>query len=169
MSSKTDYTADEWALLSELPLKVAVGAAIVEMDNEGLGGGEREMLAAVKEIAAAEARFPANRLIQAVLLEIKAEPGEDGGAREIEIPGGAGWTALIDDLLDRGRRAAALLAQKSTPAEAADFKRWLLAIAGQAATATESGGFLGFGAERVSGQEQAFLRELAEALDVGAE
>lgn len=166
MSTKHDYTAAEWAVLSELPLKVAIGATIVEVDNEGLGGGDREMLAAMKEIAAAEDRFAENELIQAVLFELKAEPGEDGDAREIKIPGGEAWTALIDDLLERARETADLLAAKSTPDEAADFKRWLLNIAGQAATATESGGFLGFGAERVSDQEKTLLRELAAALGV---
>ncbi len=166
MSSKTDYTAAEWALLSEMPLKVAIGATIIEVDSEGLGGGEREMLAAMKEIAAAEEGFAENDLIQAVLRELKAEPGEDGDAREIEVPGGEARTALIDDLLDRARETTALLAAKSTPEEADDFKRWLLNIAGQAATATESGGFLGIGGERVSDQEKTFLRELAAALGV---
>jgi hypothetical protein len=166
VSSKADYTAAEWALLSELPIKVAIGAAIVEFDNEGIAGGDREMLAAMKEIAAGEDRFTDNALIQAILQELKVESGEDDDAREIEIPGGEAWTALIDDLLDRARETNALLAAKSTPDEAAGVKRWLLNIAGQATTATKSGGFLGFGAERVSAQEKTFLRELATALDV---
>jgi hypothetical protein len=54
VSGKVDYTEPEWALLSELPLKVAIGASIIETDDERMGASEREMLAAMKELAGAE-------------------------------------------------------------------------------------------------------------------
>jgi hypothetical protein len=164
VSGKADYTAEEWALLSELPLKVAIGATVIESDDERMGASEREMLAAMKELAGAETEYPNNELIQSVLLELKVEDGEQGGSREIEIPGGEAWTELIDALLAQCREASTLLARTSSPQEAAEYKGWLLAIATKAVKAAESGGFLGIGGEQVSDQEQTFITELRTAL-----
>jgi hypothetical protein len=168
VSGKADYTAPEWALLSELPLKVAIGASIIETDDERMGAAEREMLAAMKELAGAEVEYPDNQLIQTVLLGLKVEDGEEGGSREIEIPGGEAWTELIDALLAQCREASDLLARHGSPQEAEEYKRWLLAIATKAVKAAESGGFLGIGGEQVSDQEQTFVKELQTALGLTA-
>jgi hypothetical protein len=168
VSGKVDYTEPEWALLSELPLKVAIGASIIETDDERMGASEREMLAAMKELAGAEVEYPDNQLIQAVLLELKVEDGEEGGSREIEIPGGEAWTELIDALLAQCREASNLLARHSSAQEVDEYKRWLLAIATKAVKAAESGGFLGIGGEQVSDQEQTFVKELQTALGLTA-
>jgi hypothetical protein len=161
VTNQADYTPDEWSLLSGLPLKVAIAAAIVE-GGEGLDGN-LEMLAAMKEIASAEDRFARNGLIQAILAELKQEPGEEQD-REIEIGGGAAWTAEIDGTLAQCRDASSLVTAKAPPEEADDYRRWLLNIAGQAVAATKSGGFLGFGGTLVTDQEKTFLVQLADAL-----
>ena len=69
--------------------------------------------------------------------------------------------------MDRCSQAVALVAAKS-PAEAQEFKLWLMSIARKAADAAKEGGFLGFGGTQVSEREQAALTQLEHALGVGA-
>ena len=53
---------------------------------------------------------------------------------------------------------------KATPEEAEAFRRWLLAAAQAAADAGKEGGFLGFGAERVSAGERGMLDQVRAVL-----
>ena len=53
---------------------------------------------------------------------------------------------------------------KATPEEAEAFRRWLLAAAQAAADAGKEGGFLGFGAERVSAGERRMLDQVRAVL-----
>jgi hypothetical protein len=55
--------------------------------------------------------------------------------------------------------------QKS-PAEAEEYKRWLVSLARQTAEAAKEGGFLGIGGTRVSEGESTAITELAAALGV---
>jgi hypothetical protein len=55
---------------------------------------------------------------------------------------------------------------KATPEEAEAFRRWLLAAAQAAADAGKEGGFMGFGAERVSAGEQRMLEQVRAAVGV---
>jgi hypothetical protein len=69
--------------------------------------------------------------------------------------------------IDALRSAAAIVDQKAA-ADAAGFKSWLLAIAGNVAEASKEGGFLGFGGVPVSPAEKATLAEIATALETRA-
>src|SRR4029450_4793805 len=53
---------------------------------------------------------------------------------------------------------------KATPEETAAFRGWLLAAAQAAADAGKGGGFLGFGAERVSAGERRMLDQVRTVL-----
>jgi hypothetical protein len=65
------------------------------------------------------------------------------------------------------RQVAALLAEKSTPAEANGYKEWLMKIAALTTEAGKEGGnFLGWGAVLVNDAEKAALAEVAAALGV---
>ena len=52
--------------------------------------------------------------------------------------------------VEKCQEVAALLEQKSTPSEAAEFKAWAVAVGEKVAGAAKEGGFLGIGGERVS-------------------
>jgi hypothetical protein len=65
-------------------------------------------------------------------------------------------------VLDELRAVNALLNEKTTPEEGAEFREWLKTAAQRAATAAKEGGFLGFRAELVSEREQQMLDRLAE-------
>ena len=68
-------------------------------------------------------------------------------------------------LIDGCKHAAAAVAQKS-PAEAEEYKRWLVTLAQKTAEAAKEGGFLGIGGTRVSEAEKAAITDLASALGV---
>ena len=60
-----------------------------------------------------------------------------------------------------------LLARKTTPEEAKGFKLWLQGIAQKVAEASNEGGFLGFGGEKVSAAEKQALASISEVLHLG--
>lgn len=66
--------------------------------------------------------------------------------------------------LDKCRRAVAIVSEKGTPEESAEYRDWIAEVAYQIANAAREGGFLGFGGERISGAEKKFLEELSQAL-----
>ena len=80
-----------------------------------------------------------------------------------ELPKGqeGARTALINSC----KQAADVVAQKS-PAEAEEYKRWLVLLAQKTAEAAKEGGFLGIGFTRVIDAEVTALKDLAAALGV---
>src|SRR5690242_12788739 len=60
------------------------------------------------------------------------------------------------------RAVYALLQEKATPDEVANFREWLRTIAQRTATAAKEGGFLGIGGELVSEREQEMLETLGQ-------
>jgi hypothetical protein len=62
-----------------------------------------------------------------------------------------------EEILHELRAVNALLVEKVTPEELAEFREWLRTAAQRAALAANEGGFLGFGGERVSEREQQML------------
>ena len=67
-------------------------------------------------------------------------------------------------MLEELRAVQALVAAKAEPEEAAAFGRWLVTAAQAAADAAKEGGFMGFGAQRVSDREQAMLDQVRAAV-----
>jgi hypothetical protein len=65
-----------------------------------------------------------------------------------------------DEVLDELRAVNALLLEKTTPEETAQFRDWLRVAAQSTATAAKEGGFLGFNAQLVSEREQQMLDTL---------
>jgi hypothetical protein len=70
---------------------------------------------------------------------------------------------LKADLLERIRKGAELVQEKASPAEVAEYKRFVLNLGEKVANAHREG-FLGLRGERVSDAERAALAEIAEAL-----
>ena len=56
------------------------------------------------------------------------------------------------------------MSEKASPDEAEAYRGWLMTAAQRAADAAKEGGFMGFGATRVSEGEQRMLDKLREAL-----
>ena len=67
-------------------------------------------------------------------------------------------------VLAKLREALALLGTKASPEELAAYKQMIAKVAEDTANAAKEGGFLGFGGERVSAGEQAFVDQVKAAL-----
>lgn len=124
MTTKADYSAEEWEIISEAFIIVGVG--MMKADSGNLLGNAREFGAFVKaSLDTTTTEFLLNDLIQSVLDEKKPDRQRDS-ERNYDIAVVVEHCALVADILDA----------RSTPAEAATFKRWLLSIAHAVANAS---------------------------------
>lgn len=163
MSTKNDYTADEWKAITAAPF--LAGLYISMSDPSGIAGITKEALAVGRAIGEAKASGSVE-VVTAIADSIKA--GGISGRPELpDLPKGdvkAARAAMAEHL----RSATAAIAKKS-PAEADAYKAWLLAAAQKVAEAAKEGGFLGFGGTRVSAEEQAALADLGSTLGISAQ
>ena len=137
MTTKADYTAEEWEVLLRAP--VVVGLAVVAASPSGPIGVVQEM-SAIGRILGEEPQ------------------GAETPAQSLE--------ELKAHALQTCREVSALLARKAPASEADSVKRWLLTVARRVAEAAKEGGVLGIGGVRVSAAEQATLAEVAAVLEV---
>jgi hypothetical protein len=158
MSTKSDYSAEEWKAISGAP--VAAGLFITLSDASGPVGIAKEAMAvgkAITDSAAGEAPEVVKSLAESV---------KSGGGRP-ELPSvPTGDRAKAKDALLGTIRAAVGTVEKKSPAEAEGFKTWLASVAGKVSQASKEGGFLGIGGTPVSSDEQHALTQLAEVLGV---
>lgn len=173
MTEQPDFTDlgfsdDEWGLLVGLPQAVLLAASIVEHDSARRTVAEN----AAGMAAIADARLSTSPLVVAVAGEVVSRLGDPGEGEELavlpeELPVFApdDPEALIADVLDRARAAAALLAERSEENEAGAYKHWLVTIADEVVNAVSSGGVLGIGATAISDAERSFRDELAQVLN----
>ena len=158
MATAKDFSAEEWKSVEAAPLMA--GLVVTMSDVSGPVGVAKEAIA-VSKVISESASGATSELIRSLAASFNS------GSRP-EMP------SLPKDreqartsLLDRCSQAVTLVAAKS-PAEAQEFKLWLMSIARKAADAAKEGGFLGFGGTQVSEKEQTALTQLEHALGVGA-
>src|SRR5262245_3768298 len=167
MSTKTDFSADEWKLVVTAPMMA--GLAVVAASPSGPLGVLREMLAVGKLLAETKTRMEAVGGPSTELLRTLASDLSSPEARiqtDVGELRGLSPEQLRTHALDACRTVAALLDRKTTPEEAQEIKRWLVTIAQRTAEAAKEGGFLGFGGTRVTSAEADTIREVAGALGV---
>lgn len=164
MSTRADYTDEDWNRLGRAPLVAALAISIA--DPGGPIEVLRESSAALKTIAEAADDGRYGAFVSAVATDVAAK------ARHRENPLGdfkpAGAEAR-QQVLDELRRVEALLVAKADDDEADEFREWLRISARRSAMAAREGGFLGLGGERVSQREQDMLGELGEIFGTPAE
>ena len=162
MSTKSDYSADEWKGVLKAPLMA--GLAVVAASPSGPLGVLREMFAVGKLVAETRAQAGSNELIRTLVSELSA-PDARGQVDAAELRGLAP-AQLKAHALEACRTVAALVDRKGSPAESEEVKRWLLGIAQRTAEAAKEGGFLGFGGVQVSETEATAIRDVARALGI---
>jgi hypothetical protein len=167
--------------------------AIVAADVSGPIGLVKEMMATVKTLQETSTSTTAGELVKAISTDViesqqkkkdqkdqkdqdatGAQP--DGDATSAETADNALQNMKIDaknpdeakQKAVEGCVAAATIVTQKAPAEADEFKQWLMTIANRTAEAAKEGGFLGIGGTQVSDKEKAGLAALATALGVGA-
>ena len=149
MTTRSDYTDDEWMLLHELP--DAVATLVLMAGSSGPIGTLREMEALGRANGRAAARFSGAPFIQELARSLP--PVHPGPHKK-----------RAGDTLDMCREAVALLDAKAAPEEAAAYKQWIMAVAEEIAGAAKEGGFLGIGGDRISTWETEVMNEVSAAL-----
>jgi hypothetical protein len=162
MTSKMDFTPDEWKVLTDAPL--TVGAAVAAAAPNGFIGTLKEGMAIVKSMMSAAQDHPNNQLIREVVPK--------GVSRDqIESWGKIAYSMLQNSQSGRVtaagveicQKVAPILESKAAPQEADEFKRWLLEIGENVANATPEAGRTG---TNMSPQETQILREMSAALNI---
>lgn len=166
MTSKTDFSVDEWRTLREAPHWVVVAAAAA--GGSGLFGTLKEAMAPAGALV--EAIKGSNELLRAVCDRDEMKAAVD------EIRAGAKTTGFQEaqahfhqQAISKSQAALRIIKTKGTAEDAQAYAEFLMNLANRVANAAKEGDFLGFGGERVSEGERALLGELAEALGLPAE
>jgi hypothetical protein len=159
MTTKTDFTDEEWARLERAP--IVAGMAISLADPGGPIEAVKESMAAIKTILEAARDGGHAELVDAVANDVAEKTKHRQNPLGDFRPKGA---QAGEEILEELRGVNRLLTEKATPEEVAAFREWLLTAARRAADAAKEGGFLGFHAERVSEGEQHMLDRLGEVL-----
>jgi hypothetical protein len=155
MTSKADFTDEEWHRLGRAPL--VAGMAISFADPGGPIEALKETNAALRTVLSAAETGEHGELVQAVAKDVAEQARHRHNPLADFKPRGADARQEIEDEM---RAVNALLVEKTTPEEAEQFRAWLKQAAQATALAAKEGGFLGFKAERVSEGEQQMLERL---------
>ena len=160
MTSKGDFSEEEWARIRRAPF--VAGMAISIADPGGPIEVAKETMASVRSASAPPSE---EELLVAVAHDIQAlTKQKQNPMGKFKLTSGA---LAGQQVLEELRAVNEIVTAKATPEEAAAFRRWLVATAQSAADAAKEGGFMGFGAEQVSKGEQAMLDQLGSALGIG--
>jgi hypothetical protein len=162
MSTKADFTDDEWATLLRAP--ILAGMAITFADPGGPIEVVKETSAVLKVIqgSSGEGR---DDVVGEIARDVLAHAQErKNPVGEFKAKGALAGKEILDELT----RANAIVTAKASPEEAEAFRAWLMECAQRAADAAKEGGFMGFHAVRVSQGEKDMLAQLGSALGVSA-
>jgi hypothetical protein len=158
MTTKADFTEEEWATLVRAPM--VAGAAISLADP----GGPIEVLketSAVIKVVTGSASEERDDLVGEVAREVRGLAQQRKNPLGDFKPRGA---LAGKEILDELGRANELVSSKGTPEEAEAFRGFILECAQRAAEAAKEGGFMGFRAEQVSQGEKDMLEQLQSVL-----
>jgi hypothetical protein len=158
MTTKADFTEDEWGTLVRAP--IVAGMAITLADP----GGPIEVVketSAVLRFATGSSSEQRDDLVGEVARDLRAHTEQrKNPARDFKPRGAMAGKEILDEI----SRANEIVSAKAAPEEAEAFRAWILECAQRAADAAKEGGFMGFNAERVSQGEKDMLAQLGSAL-----
>ena len=133
MSTKTDYSADEWIAISGAPL--AAGLFITLSDASGLVGIAKEAMAVGKTIAGS-AQGDVPEIVKSLAESVKT----GGGRPELpDIP--RGDRAQTNDAVIGVIRKAVEAVERKSPNEVEGFKVWLASVARRCRRRRRKGAF----------------------------
>jgi hypothetical protein len=159
MTSKTDFSEDEWTRLKRAPF--VAGMAISLADPGGPIELVKETAATLKTVRDATASGSRGELVDAIAQEVVGEARErKNPLHDFKPKGALAGQQILEELTEVNR----IVSAKAAPEEADAYRDWLRAAAQEAANAAKEGGFMGFKAERVSEGEQRMLDKLGEVL-----
>ncbi len=156
MTTKADYTEQEWHSLLEAPILTGTYIIISDVSMTAL---PREVKGMVNAMTTSPVPPAAQDLISDLVVEIQ-EIDDMSGRMEKAASGNGSGNDPRADVLEQIGESLAVLDVKSTPEEKLAFGGWLMQIAEATAEAGREGGFLGIGSVRVSDKEKAALARL---------
>ncbi|MGD9571945.1 MAG: hypothetical protein AB7V62_08685 [Thermoleophilia bacterium] len=160
MTTKADYTEDEWEALRRA-ITVA-GFAVSLADPGGPIELSKETMAAMR---AAGAPPSDDELLIAVSQDALSQQQQRNNVlKELDLKAATVREQVVSEL----GKVNGILEAKATPEEAAAFREWIVQAAQASADAAKEGGFLGIGATRVSEGEKAMLAKVREVLGLPA-
>lgn len=161
MASKTDFTVEEWQLVTIGPQLASL--YITFASPSGLIGAVKEVAVYPRLIVETLKNSSENSLVNAVAIDFKAMMERK---ERPQLPVAGKKPDEVKSLsLQKLSELAAMLAAKSLP-EAEGFKQWVYKVAQGSAEASKEGGFLGFGGTQVNEAEATALKEIAVALGI---
>ena len=148
MTSKSDFTEDEWRLILETP--PTAGMIVVTAQR---GGSFRETIAMAKAYAEARKEHGKSQLLDEI---VAAKPERDHthfhSHEELEQQG-----------LQHLRDSVALLAKKATAEEVEEYRRFIVTLSNKVAAAHREHG------QDVSESEQKAIQDITDALSSSAQ
>jgi hypothetical protein len=156
MTSKADFSAEEWERLRRAPL--VGGMAISIADPGGPIELAKETMASMRAAVTPPGQEELLMAVAQDLMAVLQQKENPMTGFKVESASLAG-----QQILDELRELDQIVRGKATPEEAEAFRTWMLTVAQAAADAAKEGGFLGFGAEQVSKGEQTMLEQLRAA------
>jgi hypothetical protein len=157
MTTKSDFTDEEWTRVRRAPL--VAGMAISLADPGGPIELAKETTASLKSATNPPSR---EQLLADIALDLQAmaqsrqnpltefKPTKESDPRQ--------------QILEELRAVTEIVSSKAAAEETAAFKQWLVSSAQAAADAAKEGGFMGFGAEQVSQGEKDMLSQVSAAI-----
>ena len=142
MTSKADFTEDEWKLLREAP--TSAGMLVIQADR---GGTFRETFSMAKAYTEARREHGAGQLLDDLVSEKPQVDRTRAGSQE----------EMRSNLLQHVREAVTLLARKATPEEVEEYRGFIMKVGNRVAEAHREGD------EQVSEPEHQALAEISEA------
>jgi hypothetical protein len=146
MTTKTDFTDEEWELVLEGP--TSAGLIVITAQR---GGTFRETVSMAKAYAGARGQHGQSELLDAI---VAAKP-------EIDRTRTSSPEELKERALGKIRDAVALLDGKATPQELDEYRRFVVTLAERVARAHRESGR---GEDPISDAEQAAIDAIAQAL-----
>jgi hypothetical protein len=162
VTTKSDFTEEEWTALTRAPM--VAGMAITLADP----GGPIEVVkeaSAVLKFATGTASEEREDLVGEIAQEMRGQVEQrKNPAGDFKPRGAMAGKEILDEL----SRVNEIVEAKATPEEAQAFREWIMESAQRAAEAAKEGGFMGFRAEQVSQGEKDMLAQLRTALGMSA-
>jgi hypothetical protein len=144
MTSKSDFTAEEWQLILEAP--PSAGMIVVTAQH---GGSFRETIAMAKAYAEARQQHGKSELLDDI---VSAKPERDHTHYH-------SFDELKRSGLQHLRDSIALLQTKATPEDVEEYRRFIITLSEKVAAAHREHG------QQVSESEQRAINDISEALN----
>lgn len=162
MTTKANFTADEWKLILGSPM--LAGMAVTLAEPSGIWGTLKEGMASGYALLEAKSDAGATELAKALVAEMETPDGRTAARDGLKAQlTGKSPAEIKQQVVASLARIGEILDAKA-PSDAAAFKAWLKHVAEKVAEAASEGGFLGIGGVQVTEAEKASIADVAKAL-----